>query len=508
MDELAVQIVAPIGRDAELLSNYLRQSGISCFVASDTIRELTPEDRDASGSLLIAEEALTPPIIEHLSELLRTQPAWSDLPLLVLTPVGRETQAGIERQRQRLPLGHLTLLERPLRPASLLSAVQASLRARERQFEVRRATLERDRAYAAQRASEERNRLILQSTHDCIKLLELDGTLLSINEEGQRRLGIENSSSVCGTSWFTFWHGGDEAAARTACGRALAGEQGRFEAFYQLPSGEATWWDISVTPVRNDQQDIVNLLAVSREVTDRKLTEQALLQSEKLAAVGRLASSIAHEINNPLEAITNLLYLARQQAEEPDVQKYLDTADQELRRVSVIANQTLRFHKQASRPQAVRASELFETVLSIYGGRLKNSSIHVECRFLAEGPVRCFEGDVRQVLNNLVGNAVDAMSNGGRLLIRSHETCDWKLGRRGMTLTVADTGGGISPTALERIFEPFFTTKGISGTGLGLWVSREIVERHQGSLRVRSRQGDGRSGTVFRFFLPYTAGEC
>jgi signal transduction histidine kinase len=223
--------------------------------------------------------------------------------------------------------------------------------------------------------------------------------------------------------------------------------------------------------------------------------------------VGRLASSIAHEINNPLESVVNLIYLARQHAKLPEVQRYLETADQEIRRVSMIANQTLRFHKQPSNPQAISCRALYSTVLSIYEGRLKNSNIAVEMRLRTEQPVICFEGDIRQVLNNLVSNAIDAMPSGGRLLVRGREGTSWSTGRKGIVLTVADTGDGMSPEVLKNIFDAFFTTKGIGGTGLGLWVSQEIVKRHNGALRVRSTQRKGRSGTVFALFLPFDA-EC
>jgi signal transduction histidine kinase len=227
------------------------------------------------------------------------------------------------------------------------------------------------------------------------------------------------------------------------------------------------------------------------------------LQSEKLAAVGRLASSIAHEINNPLESVMNLIYLARLTAIHPDTQRYLETADQEVRRISIIANQTLRFHKQPSNPQPISAAELYATVLGIYEGRLRNSGITVEQRLRTGRPTVCFEGDIRQVLNNLIGNAIDAMPCGGRLLVRSREGTHWPTGRNGLILTVADTGEGMTPEILTKIFDPFFTTKGIGGTGLGLWVSQEIVLRHEGALRVRSTRREGRSGTAFALFLPF-----
>ena len=202
----------------------------------------------------------------------------------------------------------------------------------------------------------------------------------------------------------------------------------------------------------------------------------------------------------------NLLYLARQAAILPIVQTYLDLADQELRRVSNIANQTLRFHKQATKPQAVYAADLFQTVLSIYEGRLRNSNVIVVERWRDVVPVTCFEGEIRQVLNNLAANAIDAMPRGGRLLVRSRNATHWATGREGTTITIADTGTGIDAETAARVFEAFFTTKGFGGTGLGLWITTEIMHRHQGNIRMRSSQTDGHHGTVFTLFLPLAAG--
>ena len=277
------------------------------------------------------------------------------------------------------------------------------------------------------------------------------------------------------------------------------GESGSFEAYYPEPLD--IWIRLSVFPTAD------GFVTFSRNITEEKRSASMLLQNEKLAAVGRLAASIAHEINNPLESVTNLLYLARRSHNMPEVQEYLDTAERELRRVSVISNQTLRFHKQASAPTAVTCNELFEEVLSIYQGRLVNSRINVEMRERADRPFECFDGEIRQVLTNLIGNAIDVMHpQGGRLLIRSREGTNWRSGQKGFVLTVADTGTGMPQQVLRKIFEAFYTTKGIGGTGLGLWVSREIVDRHRGCLLVRTSQDETHSGTVFALFLPFDNG--
>ena len=266
---------------------------------------------------------------------------------------------------------------------------------------------------------------------------------------------------------------------------------------------EIRYLDFVYQPRRDADGTISGVIVLGVDVTESKRTEQVLLQSEKLAAVGRLASSIAHEINNPLEAVTNLLYLARQFAQSRETQEYLAMAEIELRRVSVIANRTLRFHRQSEHLRLATPKELIEGALALYQGRLTNSQVKVYIRHRTARPLSCNESEIQQVLSNLIGNAIDAMpSCVGRLLLRSRLGRNWHTGLAGIVLTVADSGSGMSLETLSRIFEPFFTTKDISGTGLGLWISEEIVMRHRGVLKVRSSAAPQRSGTVFTLFLP------
>ncbi len=267
---------------------------------------------------------------------------------------------------------------------------------------------------------------------------------------------------------------------------------------------ERRYLDFVYQPMQEINGSVAGIIVLGVDITDRKNAVDALLNTEKLAAVGRLAASIAHEINNPLSSVTNLLYLARHSGDLNEIQQFLETAERELRRVSVISNQTLRFHRQSTKQQAVRSEELFESVLSIHQGRLVNSSIAVQRQFRAQAAITCFDGEIRQVLNNLVGNAIDAMqATSGTLFVRTRESRNWRTGEKGITLTIADTGTGMTAEVLEKIFEPFFTTKGIGGTGLGLWICTEIVNRHRGLLRVKSRPIKGKSGTVFTLFLPF-----
>jgi PAS domain S-box-containing protein len=269
-----------------------------------------------------------------------------------------------------------------------------------------------------------------------------------------------------------------------------------------MSPGEHRYWTVNYFPVYDSEGHIQAISAASLEITAQKRAELALVQSEKIAAVGRLASSISHEINNPLEAVTNLLYLLRNEQLSGAGRQYLASAERELARVSNIATHTLRFHRQATRATEASAAELIDPILTLYQARLAVPRISVERNYRSQAKVTCFEGDMRQVLNNLIGNAIDAMRSGGRLLLRSKMVTDWPSGGRGLRITIADTGHGMDEVTRKRLFEAFYTTKGINGTGLGLWISSEIVRKHGGRLRFRSSRREGRQGTVFQLFLP------
>ena len=255
-------------------------------------------------------------------------------------------------------------------------------------------------------------------------------------------------------------------------------------------------------PRRDAYGAITGVIVLGVDVTEGRRAEQLLVQSEKLAAAGRLASSIAHEINNPLESVTNLIYLAQNESTNPVVKGFLATAEIELRRVSAIASQTLRFHRQTTHPREIQPVEMIDATLLLYQGRFVNCMVDLTRRYRALRSITCFDGEMRQVLSNLIGNAIDALPFRGRLIVRTRDATHWPTGRQGVLITIADSGSGMTPATIARIFEPFFTTKGINGTGLGLWVSREIVARHQGILRARSRHAAHNSGTVFQLFLP------
>lgn len=276
-----------------------------------------------------------------------------------------------------------------------------------------------------------------------------------------------------------------------------------YETELRTRPGEVRAFNVNYSPIMDESGEVRAISAAVLEVTQLRKTEKALLQSEKLAAVGRLASSISHEINNPLEAVTNLLYLVQRVGGLPEeARSYLSLAQDELVRVSQIATQTLRFHRQANKPTRVTAAQLVDAVLNLFAGRLLNSGIHVEAGYSTAALILCFENDIRQVLNNLISNAMDAMRTGGRLFVRAHDAVNPVTGEVGVRITVADTGTGMSANTQRRLFEPFFTTKELNGNGLGLWISREIVDRHCGRLTFRSKQGEVLHGTVSALFLP------
>ncbi|MDO8030372.1 HAMP domain-containing histidine kinase, partial ['Planchonia careya' phytoplasma] len=217
----------------------------------------------------------------------------------------------------------------------------------------------------------------------------------------------------------------------------------------------------------------------------------------------KLTTTLSFAFPLSLTAV-NLLFIVRTDATLSQVGKdYLDAADRELARVSQVTSQTLRFHRQSTAATLVQPQTLLEEVLPIYETRLKHSGVTIKREYAPEVRVTCYEGDIRQVLNNLIGNAIDAMrSNGGRLAVRTRHARRGSTGEAGVLVTVADTGHGMSEETRRHIFDAFYTTKGIHGTGLGLWISCRIVHKHRGYVRAYSSEKAVGHGTVFHLWLP------
>jgi signal transduction histidine kinase len=274
-----------------------------------------------------------------------------------------------------------------------------------------------------------------------------------------------------------------------------------FQVEYRVvwPNGEIRWLGTSGAP-KPAAPSI--WIGVTMDITNRKTAELALIRSEKLLVTSRLASSVSHEINNPLEAITNLIYLAKSKTVNEEAQAYLKETERELARIAHITNQSLRFHRQQSAPIEIDVAETLREVVRFYEPRMSAASIAIHLDIQPIPELLCCASEIRQTLGNLIQNALEAMPTGGCVRLRVRPCTDWRNGSKGVRITIANTGRGMSAQTKRRIYEPFFTTKDGTNTGLGLWVTAGIVDRHGGSIQVWSSTTPGRSGTAFSVVLP------
>ncbi len=371
-----------------------------------------------------------------------------------------------------------------------------------------------DLVQAQQRAqtSDHRQQLLMDRASVGITVGDLTGGLSYANETMLRWIGYSKEELSRGeVRWddLTPSHFSEKDANAVQQLRE-SGYASAYEKAYIAKDGHVVPMLVGATmvPSADDTSGKQDLAAFYTNLSLQKRAEAALLQTEKLTAVGRLASSISHEINNPLEAVTNLLYIVRNDPTLSSGGKdYLDAADRELARVSQVTSQTLRFHRQSTAATLVEPKTLLDEVLGIYSSRLQNAGIAVSREYRDDVAVTCYEGDIRQVLNNLVNNALASMQGGGRLRLRTRFITWWKTGQKGVRITVADTGTGMLADVRTRIFDAFYTTKGIHGTGLGLWISQRIVHKHRGHIRAKSSTALQHHGTVFTLWLPLELAE-
>lgn len=330
------------------------------------------------------------------------------------------------------------------------------------------------------------------------------------SDEVYRMVGCE--PGAFGTEpaeWLKFVHPEDVPALKEAFAKARA-EGADYHMQYRVrwPDGSEHWLESQGKCQRNAEGKVARIHGVMADITHRKQTEEAMLRAEKLAVAGRLAASVAHEINNPLEALANMLYLIELSESAEESRARASMALEQLMRVSMMVQATLMFHREAGAAKETLLSEVLDSVLDMFRGKLMNLGIVVERKADQECPVVCMPGETQQIFANLIANSIEAMGENGRLTIRVRHSIDWRDRLSwGMRVTIRDTGAGIDRTTMAHMFEPFFTTKSGTGTGLGLWVVQQLLERQRGSVHVWSSLRPGSSGSVFSVFLPFGAVE-
>jgi PAS domain S-box-containing protein len=354
------------------------------------------------------------------------------------------------------------------------------------------------------RSDESRFRLaaIVDSADDAIISKDLSGIVTSWNAGAQRMFGFTAEEMVGRPIRRIIpdelQYEEDEILRKLRAGERLE----HYETTRRKKNGESLDVSVTISPIRNGAGYVTGASKIARDISDRKKIERLLIQSEKLAATGRMAATIAHEINNPLESVVNLIFLARQHsAASGKAHQYLLTAEEELERVSHIARQTLGYYKDTGSPAEASLHKLIENVLVVYNSKLTAQGITMDLTFNDLQRIVVSKGEMLQVFSNIIANAVDAMPQGGSLKVSTRKL----MGSTGdgIQIAIRDSGTGIRQEHLEKIFEPFFTTKGNLGTGIGLWVARQLVERRGGQISVASSIEPGKSGTAITIFIPF-----
>ena len=342
---------------------------------------------------------------------------------------------------------------------------------------------------------------IVDSADDAIVSKDLNGIVTSWNEGAHKMFGFA-AEEMIGQSILRIIPEELQYQEAEILRELRAGQRiEHFETIRRKKSGERLEVSVTISPIRNESGTVIGASKIARDISERKRMQRLLLQSEKLAATGRMAAAVAHEINNPLESIMNLIYLARQNS-EPGCKGHelLIKAEEELERVGHLARQTLGYYKDTSAPTETSIHELIENVLTVYHSKMLSAGIAVDSRFDGLQKICVKRGEILQVISNLIANSIDAMPQGGVLKILTSKAVN--ASAKGIRVTIQDSGKGIEQQNLPRLFEPFFTTKGNLGTGLGLWIVKELVDRHGGQVSIASSTKPAESGTTVTVFLP------
>jgi two-component system, NtrC family, sensor kinase len=389
----------------------------------------------------------------------------------------------------------------PLDSTELLATVNALLRMKRAEERARREAMLAEHARAELSA-------VLSSMAEGLIQLDRTGRVVYVNATGAQMLGAETDHFI-GLPFQDAVHArkGDEneRLATVKLIEPLPQTVRSAETTFHARDGRPLMVEYTSAPLIEDEE-VTGAVVSFRDISERKRAEEALRVTEKLATTGRMAATIAHEINNPLEAVTNLLYLiGHNPGLNETIKGYAAMAEQELARVTHITRQTLGFYRRSETPTQFDVREILESVLSIYRRRFESGAITIVRKYRFDQPVQGFSGELRQVFSNLLINAIEAVKDKGQIVLHVSPWRDWA--RRGelcgVRVAVADNGPGIAVERRSHVFEPFFTTKGEKGTGLGLWVSHGIVRKHGGMIRMRSRSGGKATGTCFTVYLPF-----
>ncbi len=343
---------------------------------------------------------------------------------------------------------------------------------------------------------------IVESSDDAILSKDLNGIITSWNPAATRILGY-TSDEMIGTSILRIIPEELQSDEPIILAKIAAGERiDHFETVRLTKDGRRLDVSLSISPVHDESGLIIGAAKILRDISSKKRFEQSIIQAEKLAATGRMAATIAHEINNPLEAIVNLIYLSRDLATDPQQAGYLEAAASEVDRVSHIAKQTLGYYRDSAGAASTSLSDIAAKAIRVYEARCKNAGIRIESHFDPSPNIVLRKGEIMQVLSNLIANAIYAMPSGGTLSISVKHPSYGNGSGDGVVLSVEDTGVGISAEKIPHIFEAFYTTRGNIGTGIGLFVARQFIEGHGGKIQVESRTGPQSHGTKMSIYLP------
>lgn len=496
---LRVLLVEDNEDDAYLLTRYFERAGYQPEVhrveTADAMHSALDQP-DARWDVVLADFNL--PTFGAPAALHLLKRMGQDIPFIIMSGAVSEETA-VEAMRAG---AHDYVSKQNL--ARLVPAIEREVR----EAHARRLKLDAEQAL---RTSQERFLRLVQAMPVGLMIAKPDGTVQYANTSVERLLGYSEQELRSGAISFGSVFGTEGAAVLTRLQAITTAEPRRpFEALCRTRANDYIPVLIALAPLASDSAETTSspeqIAIFFVDLSEQKRSEEVMRRTEKLAATGRLAASIAHEINNPLEAVTNCLFLIGSSRLDARSQEYLRIAQQELDRVTHITTQTLRFYRQSTRPVDSDVNDLLDGVIALYEPRLRSYAVSIKRRYRVLPPVHAYDGEIRQVLANFIGNAIDAMQrDGGRLILRTSSGRDPRGSAEGIIVTVADTGCGMDAATRPHIFEPFFSTKGNTGTGLGLWVSQTIIDKHGGRIssrsRVRQRPGEP-GGTVFRIFLP------